>query len=103
MAHRVLEHILKIGCPPGSFFNVNLPALETGFESAPLVEAPVATEAMPLNYERADTATEPDSVPEGCIHYRHAGRYLERGRSAGTDVDMAFADSITISRLGLGI
>jgi 5'-nucleotidase len=103
MANRVLEHILKDGCPPGSFINVNLPALESGFESAPLVEVPVAVEAMPLHYERADTPTEPDSVPDGSVHYRYAGKYLDRGRSAGTDVDMAFANRITISRLGLGI
>ncbi|UCG34152.1 MAG: 5'/3'-nucleotidase SurE [Phycisphaerales bacterium] len=101
MAHRVLEHIFKDGCPPGSFFNINLPALATGFESAPLVEVPVATEAMPLQYEPVDTPTEPNAVPEGCIHYRYAGRYLDRGRSPGTDVDVAFADQITISRINL--
>jgi 5'-nucleotidase len=101
MAERVLAHIFEEGCPPGSFFNINLPALETGFQSAPLAEAPVATEAMPLHYEPVDTPTEPDSVPEGCIHYRYAGVYVERKRSAGTDVDVAFADQIAISRINV--
>lgn len=71
-----------------SFWNVNLPHLEADGIPA-VVECDPDNEPLDVRYSR-----------EG-QEIRYAGRYPERPRTPGKDVDLCFQGSITISRLTL--
>ena len=101
MARRALGEILARGCPAGTYYNVNLPAVESGFDEVPMVEAPVAGDPLPLAYEPVDPPPKADPEAAGFQHYRYAGRYAERTQAAGSDVELAFAGKISISLLTL--
>jgi 5'-nucleotidase len=99
MAERALREILSRGCPAGTFWNVNLPALDGGFGQAPITEAPVAPDPLPMAYDSVPAAGGAGSGSTGSKRYVYAGRYPERTRKSGSDVDVAFAGNISISRL----
>ena len=86
----VLEKLLARPPEPGTFWNVNLPhPLESGGLIPPLVFCPVDPHPLPLEYELRD----------GKLHYK--GRYHERQRVTGHDVEHCFSGQITISQVGL--
>jgi len=101
MAERALREIFCRDCPAGNFWNVNLPALDGGFEEASIIEAPVAMDPLPMAYDSVPPPAEADPGSAGARHYVYAGRYPERTREPGSDVDVTFAGNISISRLGL--
>jgi 5'-nucleotidase len=103
MAGRALNVALERGCPSGTFFNINLPAVDSGFDSVPILEAPVAIESLPLSYEPTVEPTKPNPDLDGFTHYRYSGKYLHRDRHPGSDVEGAFTDNITISLVRLQV
>lgn len=86
----ILADLLARGTPPGVFWNVNLPCPPEG-EAArpPVVECRVDTRPLELAYRRENG------------EYAYAGRYRQRERAAGSDVDVCFGGGISLSRLEL--
>jgi 5'-nucleotidase len=101
MTARVLERLLEAPPAPRTLINVNLPAVTAGFDRVPLVETTVATDPLSLAYETI--AAPADCPPEivAFTHYRYAGRYRDRPRAAGSDVDVAFGGGISLSRVAV--
>ncbi|MEX2113369.1 MAG: 5'/3'-nucleotidase SurE [Pirellulales bacterium] len=87
---RVVESLLERPPAPGSFWNVNLPQPDVADgQMPPIVHCAVDPHPLPVAYELLD----------GKLHYR--GRYQDRLRSAGHDVDVCFAGQIAVSQIGL--
>jgi len=99
MTERVLREILGRGCPAGTYYNVNLPALESGFEDVPIVDAPRGTDPLPLAYEPIDPPPNSGPRAEGFQYYRYTASYAQRIRAVGSDVEVAFSGRISLSRL----
>ena len=89
-AEQMLSLLLERPTPAGTFWNVNFPALEPGAAMPPVEFCPVDPHALPVEF-RCD---------EGVFHY--AGRYQDRRRQAGHDVEHCFAGSITVSEFQMG-
>lgn len=71
----------------GTFWNVNFPFVEEGGADPEIVECPVCTQPLPVVYE----------IDGENYHYR--GKYGERLKDSGADVDQCFSGKITVSRL----
>jgi 5'-nucleotidase len=86
----VVELLLARELAAGSFWNVNLPQPDDLNSAVPeCVFCEVDPHALPVDYDLRD----------GKLHYR--GRYQDRRRAAGHDVERCFSGCITISRIGL--
>ncbi len=85
----ILEELLQRALDPGHFWNVNFPHLpESGPEPQP-VHCHPERQPLPIAY---------DDHADGFVY---AGRYGDRPRNAGTDVDVCFSGNIAVSRLSL--
>ena len=84
---RVLDKLLSLPLPPGTFWNVNLPHLEPGASEPELVFCKPSKEPLPINYR-----------VEGDTYY-YQGEYSKRDRTPGTDVDLCFSGYIAITQL----
>lgn len=88
LALPVLERLIREGCPPKGYWNVNLPHLDPG-ESASVVYCDPDNEPLDVRFRR-----------EGdCFHYD--GSYPARRKTPGRDVEHCFSGSITVSCLRL--
>lgn len=97
---RAIGELLASKLPPGAFWNVNLPdppPEPTGRDTAgrdaaepTLVHCPLDAGRLDVRYESAGDR----------ILYR--GRYQDRPRSAGCDVEQCFAGAIAVTRLTAG-
>ncbi len=92
-AEQMLALLLERSAPLGTFWNVNFPALDAGAATPPVEYCPVDPHALPVDFRREG----------GVFHYQ--GRYQDRRREPGYDVERCFAGSITISefRMGAGV
>ena len=90
----ILRQILRHPVRPGLFWNVNLPHPERSGPAPAIVNAPLAVDSHDLAYHRDD---HPDEV--SVFHYR--GRYQDRPRPTGSDVDAVFSGLISITPMGL--
>ncbi len=88
-AAAVLANLMAKSLAPGQFWNVNLPSVERRDTSPQLVECPVCTQPLPTRYR----------VENDSFHY--VGRYQERQRDRGADVDQCFTGHISASRIRL--
>jgi 5'-nucleotidase len=89
LARRVIEQLVAKGCPPGSYYNVNLPHLEDPAAApGPVVCQP---DHAPLDVR---------FTREGDL-FHFSGRYADRQRTPGRDVETCFGGAITLSRLEL--
>lgn len=82
---KVIAELLARPCPPGAFWNVNLPSLEPGEPDPELVYCPIDPSPLPLDF-----AIELD----GAV-YR--GDYHGRCRREAADVDVCFGGRIAVS------
>ena len=82
---RVVDEILSRTVQPGTYWNVNLPHLETGSPMPAMVDCPLDGNPLPVRYETID----------GKLHYR--GNYHERARDTGSDVDTCFSGRIAVT------
>jgi len=82
---RVLRELLAKPCPPGAFWNVNLPHLAPDEPDPEIVFCPIDPSPLPLDFEvGSDGAT-----------YR--GDYHGRPRRGGADVAVCFGGQIAVS------
>jgi 5'-nucleotidase len=72
----------------GRYWNVNLPDIDGGDGLPPLVDCPVESQHLLVDYERDEVG-----------RYRFRGAYHERPRSPGSDVDVCFSGRIAVSQL----
>ena len=86
LALPVIEQLLREGCPPKGYWNLNLPHAEVR-------ENPAVIQCDPDN-EPLDIRFRQDG---DCFHYD--GSYASRRRTPGKDVELCFGGSITVSCL----
>lgn len=86
-ARRVLERLLVRPPRKGGFWNVNFPDIEPDARPVELVEAPLEHGHLPIQFEL-----------DGDL-YRYSGRYRDRARGEGTDVDVCFSGRIAITQI----
>lgn len=85
--HEILERIVESDQQPGTFWNVNFPHLDPGAPEPEVIECPVCTQPLPVEYEIDGE------------HYRYRGKYGSRPRDPEADVDQCFSGKITVSQL----
>jgi 5'-nucleotidase len=86
MVRAVLDVLLDEPLPPGAFWNVNLPDLDTD-DVPEIVFCAVDHHPLPVRFE-----------PDG-DGYVYRGIYRERQRSPGRDVDVCFSGRIAVSQV----
>jgi 5'-nucleotidase len=86
---KVLALLWERSLPPGSFWNVNLPHLETGSPMPEIVFCQPSTHPLPVKYRVAGD------------FYHYEGEYAQRERSLGTDVDICFSGQIAVTLIRL--
>ncbi len=98
MARRAIEHILAQPWVPGTFWTVTMPVRDGGYDRAPIVDVPMSIDPLPMVFEEdpAGANNEP-----GRRTFRNTGRYAERLRTPGTDVEAVFNGCIAATRLRL--
>ncbi|MEW5975636.1 MAG: 5'/3'-nucleotidase SurE [Acidobacteriota bacterium] len=85
----VLPMLIARPLRPGSFWNVNLPALLDPFQVPEVVFCPLDTSPLPLSYRAEDSI----------FHYD--ANYHLRSRQPGTDTDLCFGGKISVTELTL--
>ena len=88
---RVIKQLLEIQLPPQSYWNVNLPHLETkDLDTIPeIIFCEKSSQPLPLGFK-----VDGDRVT-------YAGRYNLRDRSPDTDVDVCFSGKIAVTQMGI--
>jgi 5'-nucleotidase len=85
---KVLAQLMARPPARGSFWNVNLPHLET--EAQPkIVFCQASIDPLPVDFR-----------VEGDI-YHYKGEYSKRDRTSGTDVDVCFSGNIAVTKINL--
>lgn len=87
---RVLAELLSRPCPPGAYWNVNLPHLRPEDAEPEVSYCPLDSRPLSVAYRR-----------EG-DEFVYAGDYHGRPRDAGADVEACFGGRIAVSLLRLG-
>lgn len=85
---KVLEQLMARPLAKGSFWNVNLPHLETKAQPE-IVFCQASIDPLPVDYR-----------VEGDI-YHYKGEYSKRDRTSGTDVDVCFSGNISVTQIDL--
>ncbi|WP_019499500.1 5'/3'-nucleotidase SurE [Pseudanabaena sp. PCC 6802] len=83
----VLDKLLNLPIEPGTFWNVNLPHLDSNAPEPAIVFCPLSSKPLPIGFR-----------VEG-EHLIYAGKYELRDRSPGTDVDVCFSGSIAVTKI----
>lgn len=86
---KVLQKLRDRPIPRGSFWNVNLPHLETGTPEPEIIFCQPSIDPLPVNFR-----------VEGDLHY-YEGEYSKRDRTPGTDVDVCFSGNIAVTLIQL--
>jgi 5'-nucleotidase len=86
---QVLADLMNRPTEVGTYWNINLPHLEPGDPDPEVVFCQPSTQPLPVNYR-----------VEGDDYY-YVGKYAQRGRTSGTDVDVCFAGKIAVTKLRL--
>ncbi|NER79634.1 MAG: 5'/3'-nucleotidase SurE [Leptolyngbya sp. SIO1D8] len=89
LAAKVLEKLMRQPPLPGRFWNVNLPYLQADDPDPEIVECPSCTQPLPTEFAIQDN------------HFHYIGRYSQRNRDPGADVDICFSGSISVSEIRL--
>jgi len=85
----ILQDLLGRECPAGTFWNVNLPHLESGAVPPEIVFCPLDPMPLPLSFRQVGDL----------LHYN--GDYHRRRRGTGTDVDVCFGGKIAVTQITL--
>ena len=86
---QVLADLMNRSLEVGTYWNINLPHLEPGDPDPEVVFCQPSTQPLPVNYR-----------VEGDDYY-YVGKYAQRDRTSGTDVDVCFAGKIAVTKLRL--
>jgi len=89
LVHQVLNRLLQEPQQPKTFYNVNLPHLLDTATQPDIVFCAPCTQPLPATY-RVET--------DG---YYYSGRYADRLRDAGGDVEVCFKGNISVTQLYL--
>ncbi|HEY9645402.1 MAG TPA: 5'/3'-nucleotidase SurE [Chroococcidiopsis sp.] len=89
LAAQVLDRLLPEPHEPGTYWNVNLPALDPDAPDPELVFCPLCTQPLPADYRFEDD------------HLHYTGDYSQRSRTPGSDVDVCFSGQIAITQIRL--
>ncbi|MGF1578849.1 MAG: 5'/3'-nucleotidase SurE [Gemmataceae bacterium] len=81
----IIQELLERSCKPGTFWNVNLPALAVAPVDPKPIYCPVDPNPLPADYQL-----------EG-EHFHYRGNYHGRARNSGSDVDVCFSGNIAVS------
>ena len=95
-AGAVIRQIIARPQPPGLFWNVNLPDPDGGESPPRIVVAPLAADPHAVTYHETG-----DGTQASIFHYR--GRYQDRPRPAGSDVDVVFGGDICVTPVQLDV
>ncbi|MBD2157860.1 5'/3'-nucleotidase SurE [Leptolyngbya sp. FACHB-16] len=87
LAAKVLDKLMSLPTEPGLFWNVNLPHPEDETAEPEIIFCAMCTQPLPTEY-----------VIEG-EHYRYAGRFGDRRRDPGADVDVCFSGNIAVTAM----
>ena len=85
----LLEDLMKRPHPAATFWNINLPCPERADGQPKVIFCPLDLSPLPLGFREDD----------GLLHYD--GKYVERQRKPGADVDVCFSGKIAISEISL--
>jgi 5'-nucleotidase len=72
---------------PGAFWNINLPSLEPGVHDTQIVFCPLDPSPLPLSFNE----------DRDFVHYN--GKYANRPRRSGSDVDVCFGGKIAVTEV----
>ncbi len=86
---RILEDLLSRPLPPGSFWNVNLPHLEPDRAQPKIILCQPSIDPLPVNFRQENDI------------YHYQGKYSDRDRTPGTDVDVCFGGNIAVTLIRL--
>lgn len=86
LALPVIRKLIAEGCPPKAYWNLNLPHVDLGEETA-VVHCDPDNEPLDIRFRQDGD----------CFHYD--GSYASRRRTPGRDVERCFGGSITVSCL----
>lgn len=89
LAGAVLAELLEQPLPPGCFWNVNLPHLETGASLPEIVYCPCCTQPLPTEFVVENN------------QFRYIGEYGQRRRDGGSDIEVCFSGRISVSKICL--
>lgn len=92
----VIDQIMAREFTPGLFWNVNLPQPKDEAHTPAMVVAPLAAEPHMVGYHQGEDVGE-----SSVFHYR--GRYQDRPRPQGSDVDVVFGGDICITPMRLDV
>lgn len=88
LATQVIDKLLQHPLEPGSFWNVNLPHLETDEPDPAIVFCPLCTQPLPAIFEPLESGL-----------WKYAGEYSKRARDPGSDVDVCFSGNIAVTQI----
>jgi len=89
LVSQVLQRLLSQQTQPGSFWNVNLPHLPINAAQPQMVFCSACTQPLPITFQTNGNT------------FSYAGKYSERSRDPGADVDVCFSGNISITNLYL--
>jgi len=87
LTENVLYTLMTLPLEPGTFWNVNLPHLETGEPLPEIVFCNPGVQPLPATYQ----------IEGDYFHYK--GEYGKRLREPGDDVEVCFSDQIAVTQL----
>ncbi len=85
----LLADLVKRPWQPGTYWNVNLPHLPSGEPEPRVVVCPLDNNPLPLSFREQDGA------------YHYDGKYHQRVRRPGSDVDVCFSGHIAVSQISV--
>ena len=95
-ATRVLQHCLESLPPKGSYLNINLPDF-CDHDEVPQFEivdpCPLDRSPMPVTYRTVHS--------EEGASFEYAGKYRDRLREPGSDIDVCFSQGVSVTRIEL--
>ncbi|RZM82104.1 5'/3'-nucleotidase SurE [Leptolyngbya iicbica] len=89
LTRKVLDKLMQSKPEPGQFWNVNLPHLQADDPDPDMVICRTCTQPLPTEFK----------VENGQFHY--TGRYGDRARDPGADVDVCLSGNISIAEIRL--
>lgn len=84
-AHDVLRGLIALPWEPGTFWNVNFPHLDSDAPDPEVVFCPLDPSPLPLDFREEDG------------RFIYSGKYHNRARQPGADVDICFGGRIAVS------
>jgi 5'-nucleotidase len=105
LTKRVLAELLQQPFEPGTFWNVNLPHPLPGAAEPDLIYCQPNTRPLPIEFKVSfnhdDAQDQHDPTNRFTEYVTNVGRYEERDRLDGCDVDVCFSGNVAITKIRL--